>query len=165
VSLRKARGWRDLRIWRAETTQGTDGNGHQPGATRVAQLLPGWHQCSREMPGFFIFFYNVERFIPRRAAAPISRLSFATRLAATYSCGDPSRWAGTSAAVGGEDGAALLLWQVRQRDGLGGQPAALVPQVRGRLQAGRDGAPATGGADAARGAGAPAARPPPRLAA
>ena len=37
---------------------------------RRAQAPAGARYSGREMPSFFIFQYNIERFIPRRAAAP-----------------------------------------------------------------------------------------------
>ena len=42
---------------------------HAPTACRLRRQV-GARYSGREMPSFFIFQCNVERFIPRRAAAP-----------------------------------------------------------------------------------------------
>src|SRR5439155_20989675 len=70
ASLRKICAKKDLRIGRVETVSGRKEKGHRPSATRGAQPPLGGHYSDREMPSFFIFFCKVERFIPRRPAAP-----------------------------------------------------------------------------------------------
>src|SRR6516165_4665148 len=47
-----------------------EGEWQRPGDNRRPQTATGGHYWGREMPSLFIFHRNVERFIPRRAAAP-----------------------------------------------------------------------------------------------
>ena len=70
ASPHKAITRKDLWTGRVETLWGTEAKCHLISAARVAAVPPGEHYRGREMPSFFIFFCNVERFIPRRAAAP-----------------------------------------------------------------------------------------------
>src|SRR5438132_10110501 len=69
-SPRKEGARKHLRIGRVEMVLGREGKCYRPSATWGAQPPPGGHYSGREMPSFFIFFCKVERFIPRRAAAP-----------------------------------------------------------------------------------------------
>ncbi len=48
---------------------------HPPGAAQGAHPPPEGHYSGLKMPSLFIFFCNVERFIPRRAAAPFAPLT------------------------------------------------------------------------------------------
>lgn len=67
--------WRDLRIGWFETTDGMEGRRHLLSAVRRAHLPMGRHYTGREIPSLFIFACKVERFIPRRAAAPLGPAS------------------------------------------------------------------------------------------
>ena len=60
----------ELRIEKNEIGWETHPRRHKSSAALVAQAPPWWRYAGREMPSFFIFLYSVERFIPRRAAAP-----------------------------------------------------------------------------------------------
>ena len=48
---------------------------HLPGAAQGAHPPPEGHYSGLKMPSLFIFFCNVERCVPRRAAAPFAPLT------------------------------------------------------------------------------------------
>ena len=61
---------RDLWIGWVESVCGEDWKCQVGSAARPVQLPVGRYYWGREIPSFLIFSCKVERFIPRRAAAP-----------------------------------------------------------------------------------------------
>ena len=61
----------NLRAGQKETTGWTKRKCQPSRANRQARVSAGARYSGREMPSFFIFQYNIERFIPSRAAAPL----------------------------------------------------------------------------------------------
>jgi hypothetical protein len=101
ASPRKRGTEKDLRIGRMETVRGRGGKCQRPGAHRRAQTPRGGHYSGREMPSFLIFHCNVERFMPRRVAAPFgppSTQSVSRR--APLMCSRSASASVTAAAVG-----------------------------------------------------------------
>src|SRR4029077_18634326 len=70
ASHRKGGIERDLWIGWVETVCGEDWKCPVGSAARPVELPAGRHYWGREIPSFLIFSCKVERFIPRRVAAP-----------------------------------------------------------------------------------------------